>query len=398
MHYAPELTGNAPYTTTLSQELARRGQPVQVLASHPHYPEWEIADGYGDWRRDEIVSGVRLRRLLHWVPSTPSTLQRLLSEMSFGLRQTFQRWGSPATILLISPALFASAIAMLKARVTSARRVAWVQDIYSAGLQETQTGGRLANKVVRLVESWFLRSAHEVVVIHESFRRVLVDELGVPAERVTVIRNWSHIEPPTPRDRAKVRASMGWSDSEFVALHAGNQGLKQGLENLVEVARLADDRDEAVTVVLLGDGNQHERLRSLGAGIDRLQFASSVSHDDFPSVLHAADALIVNELPGVAEMSVPSKLTSYFAAGRPVVGACSASGGAGSEIQSSGAGVRVDPGDPAELLDALKDLRSEPRRGEELARRGLAYRAQTLGIDSAVTAFYETLFPPDDRN
>ena len=167
------------------------------------------------------------------------------------------------------------------------------------------------------LEGALLSRADGIAVVHPRFAGPLAD-LGVDPARITTIPNWSHIAAPTG-DRRAVRRELGWRDDELVALHAGNMGVKQGLENVVEAARTADAVGAPVRFVLLGTGNQRARLEELGAGIARLELRDPLPDDRFPDALAAADVLVVNEAPTVAEMSAPSKLTSYFAAGRPVV-------------------------------------------------------------------------------
>src|SRR5690606_33378551 len=137
---------------------------------------------------------------------------------------------------------------------------------------------------------------------------------------------------------------------ELVVLHAGNQGAKQGLENVVEAARAADAQGAPVRFVLLGDGSRRAALQAAASGIRSIQLVDPLPEDRFPAALAAADVLLVNELAGLAEMSVPSKLTSYFDAGRAVLAATSAGSTTAHEIQASGAGVRVDAEDPQALL------------------------------------------------
>ena len=81
----------------------------------------------------------------------------------------------------------------------------------------------------------------------------------------------------------------------------------------------------------------------------RLEILPPVGDVEFPSALGAADVLLVNERPGVARMSVPSKLTSYFRAGKPILAATDATGFTASELAASGAGVCV-PADRPDLL------------------------------------------------
>jgi glycosyltransferase involved in cell wall biosynthesis len=255
------------------------------------------------------------------------------------------------------------------------------QDLYSRALTETGIASAGAGRVAAKLEGWLLARADGVAVVHEQFGDGLV-ALGVDRERVTVIRNWSHVEAGTA-DRTATRRALGWGDDEIVVLHAGNMGLKQGLENVVDTARLADERAAPVRFVLLGDGNQRAALEERGAGVGRLQFLDPLPGDRFPDALAAADVLLVNEATTVAEMSVPSKLTSYFSAGRPVVAASWERSAAAAEIRRSGGGERVDPGRPEDLLDAVRGIAEDPARAEALATAGRAYAHDHLGAAAA---------------
>jgi glycosyltransferase involved in cell wall biosynthesis len=388
INYTPEATGVAPYTTGLAQGLAARGHEVHVITAHPHYPQWRVKDGYGGWSVNEHMAGVPVRRLAHYVPAKPFGARRLLSELTLGLRFLGVRWRRPDVVVLASPALFASALASLRARWS--RRLAtavWVQDLYSLGVEETRQGGRSAASAMGALESATLRSATGVAVIHERFRDVAVHGLGVPADRVEVIRNWSHVQPGPGIDRAAVRRRLGWQPGETVVLHAGNMGVKQGLANVVDAARLAEQQQAPVRFVLLGDGNQRARLQSLTDGLRCVDLLASLPDDEFREVVGSADVLLVNELAGMREMAVPSKLTTYFATGLPVVAATDAASATASEIEASGGGLQVAAGDPQALLDAALLLRADPEYAVRLGANGQRYRDDLLTEDAALRHF-----------
>jgi glycosyltransferase involved in cell wall biosynthesis len=392
INYAPESTGIAPYTTGLAEGLVARGHEVRVITTHPHYPEWRIRDGYGGWSVREVINGVRVRRLRHMIPAKPLGVRRLLSELSLGIRLLAARWHRPDVLLLVSPALFSSAAALLRARWSRRTATAiWVQDLYSPGVVETSQGGGRAASMVRAVESRTLRSARGIAVIHDRFRGLVAGHLGVPGHRVEVIRNWSHVPPSPHVDRASWRHRYGWAPDETVVLHAGNMGVKQGLENVVEAARLADSVGAPVRFVLLGDGNQRERLQAAGRGVRSLQFLAPLPDDEFQHTLASADILLVNELAGMREMAVPSKLTTYFATSLPVLAATDEASVTAGEVAASGGGVRVSAGDPRALLDAAFALRRDPARARALGAAGRQYRDAVLSQDGALDHFEQWL-------
>lgn len=393
LHYPPEPTGNAPYAGALAAGLAHREFPVHAHVAHPHYPEWKVRAGYGEWTRTEVLNDVAVHRRAHYVPRPPKGLRRVLSEISFGLRLIFGRWNKPDIVIAASPALFATALATLRVRLTPRRPrlLTWVQDLYSLGLTETGEGTGVSAKIIRQIEMHTLRAADRVIVIHPRFAEFVVQELGIDEAKVRVIRNWTHLVPKPLRHSAESRKKLGWPIDTLLAVHTGNMGAKQGLENVVNAARLADAADASVLFILVGDGKEREYLQSKARGISRIRFVDPLDDGDYRRALAAADVLLVNEKVGVASMAVPSKLTSYFDAERPVIAATDAHGITASEIIASAAGVVVPAGDPEALLKTVLELGQDPERARVFAAHGRKYRDEILSEEAAITAFEDQI-------
>lgn len=380
LHYAPEHSGNAPYTTGLARHLAAVGMKTTAVVGYPHYPEWRLHPDYRHRMPAELDQGVVLLRQRHHVPVHPSGATRVLMESQFALRAGLQLLRHRSDVVVaVSPVLLSLLPAVLLRRLRGYGLGVVVQDLYGAALAETGLGGDRFTRATAWLEGQLLRRADSVVVIHEVFRRRLV-AAGVRPERIQVIPNWTHVATPTELDRAKVRERLGWGADEIIALHAGNMGVKQGLEGLVEVARCADEASSRVRVVLLGDGSQRTHLEQLGRGVGRLTFADPLPAGDFENALAAADVLLLHERQGVVEMSVPSKLTSYFAAGRPVAAVTHPDSGAAALIRQAGAGHVVGAGDPRAALDAVLSLVRDP--GAAMAMGAAARQFATEHLDS----------------
>lgn len=391
LNYTPEPSGNAPYTTKLSQGLARYGISVKVLTGYPHYPEWKITDGYTGLSMEENLEGVAVKRLRSTVPKRPNGLGRLLMEITFGVRTMIERWDRPDVVLVVSPALFSAAFAILRARIFRVPVGIWVQDLYSKGIEETGAGRSPLSSLMKRLESAILNAADGVSVIHERFRDHVINDLGVPADRVRVIRNWTHVQHHHSFNRTAARKRLGWAATDFVALHAGNMGVKQGLENVIDTARLAGRSGSDVRFVLLGNGNQRRALESKGVGIDRLQFLEPLPDRDYSEALRSADVLLVNERPGVKEMSVPSKLTSYFVTGLPIIAATEAGSATAHELSAAGAGIRAQAGSPVDLVAAIERLRTDPDSAKDFGAAGQKYSDRVLTEEVAVHSYVEWL-------
>ncbi|MBA3021973.1 glycosyltransferase family 4 protein [Propionicimonas sp.] len=389
INYLPEPTGIAPYTTGAVDGLAEAGEQLMVITGYPHYPQWRIAEGYQGTTRREVINGTRVLRLRHPVPTDGSVVGRSLMEVGFGLRACWSSWFNAEVVLAITPALLSTAAVVAKARLSRQPVVVWVQDIYTLSAAETGLAAKAAG-LIRRVESWTLRHATRVIVIHDRFAAFVSGTLGVDPERIDVVRNWTHLAETGAIATAEVRASHGWAEEETVVLHAGNMGAKQNLESVVRASALAAARGSRVRFVLLGDGHRRNALEAMG-GNANLQFIDPLPEAEFAAALASADVLLVNELPGMTEMSVPSKLTSYFNTGLPVLAAVDAGSVTAAEVAAAGGGLRVDPDEPAALLAAAEKLGSDAGLAGRLGAAGLLYRRETLAAPAAIRALRGSL-------
>ena len=385
INYAPEHAGIAPYTTQFCEHLVREGHEVLVLAGLPSYPSWSVEPEYRGKRVvEESINGVTVRRLWHYVPPNQSGLRRAVYEASFGAHVSAQKlpW-TPDVVVAVVPSLLGASAAAGLARRHGARLAVWVQDLMgAAAAQSGMAGGGRFAKIAARSERKLLREADHVFAINESFAHH-VQELGVAPTSVSVVRNWTHILEPQ-RARATVRRKLGWENGETVVLHSGNMGYKQALENVVAAAMVAETRRSRVRFVLMGDGSQRPLLELLGRDANRLEILDPVDAADYADTLAAADVLLVNERPSVVGMSLPSKLTSYFRAGRPVVAAVNERSATALEIGASGAGRLVKADDPERLLAAVENVVADPDEMLRLTTAGTKYVAEVLDRESAL--------------
>jgi colanic acid biosynthesis glycosyl transferase WcaI len=389
LNYAPEHTGIARYTTGMARMIAEAGHSVHVITGFPHYPQWRVADGYSG-RRIEETDGpadnpIRVTRVAHPVPSRGARLTRIGMEAVFAAHATTVRTETPDAVIVVSPALLSVAAARWRWKRPGRTALGVVtQDLYGPAMTETATFGGRAARAVGTLERALLGGADGVAAIHETFRATL-SGMGVAPERICVVRNWSHVTPTrvAPADIQRVRDHLAWPDGHTIVLHAGNMGAKQGLENVVDAARLADERDLPVTFVLMGDGNQDAALRGRARGVQRLRFVDAAPDGEFEKTLAAADILLLNERAGVSEMCVPSKLTSYFAAARPVLAATEDTSPASAEIRAADAGIVLPPARPELLVEAAVALGQDHVGRTRLGRNGRDYALRVYAEDRA---------------
>jgi colanic acid biosynthesis glycosyl transferase WcaI len=389
INYAPEPTGIAPYTTGMAEHLAQHASSVTVLTGMPHYPNWSLDRSYR-WvfRSDERTrlpdtAEVLVRRMRHYVPGRQNAVTRAGYEASFLLnawstRVTYR----PDVVIAVTPSLGGAVAGARMAARHGSPLIVVVQDLMAkAASQSGISGGDRASRATAAIERYALRRADRVAVVSDAFREQVL-EYGVSPDRISVLPNWSHIRR-AELSRGAARRALGWPVEPFTIVHTGNIGLKQDLGNLVEVARRCAP-DPRLRFVIVGDGSQRSAIEAQAAGLDNLAFVDPLNDDDYPKSLAAADLLVVNERPGVGDMSLPSKLTSYLASDRPVIAAVANDGATARELnRTDGAALIVPPGDPGAFVAAIRTLGADDLRCARMAESGRRYAEATLGADAA---------------
>ncbi|HEX8207818.1 MAG TPA: glycosyltransferase family 4 protein [Solirubrobacteraceae bacterium] len=384
-YYWPELTGNAPYVTGMAEYFAERHRVV-VATAYPHYPQWEPQMKRRP-RHVEHQNGVEIQRRFHYVPRSQSAAKRAVYEATMfagGLTALRPGW-RPDVILGVMPSLASSTHARVAARLHKRPYGLVFHDLMGEGARQSGVsgGGRVAD-IVTKAEIGLARGAKRIAVYADGMRRYFEDG-GVPADKIDRVRPWTLNWNPTV-DREEMRRRLGWN-GEFICVHAGNMGHKQGLDNVLDAAAKAKDPD--VRFVLAGDGNERARLqaRAREMGLRNLLFIEPMPWGEYESMLMAADVLVVNQRPTVGEMSFPSKLTSYFPAGRPVVAAVAGDADTAAEVRRSEAGVVVDPSRPEDLAATIEDIKGSPDRGEALGAAGRHYAESVLSREAILREY-----------
>jgi glycosyltransferase involved in cell wall biosynthesis len=391
-YFWPEETGPAPYVTEPARFLAARGHDIQVWTGFAHYPAWHPMQRR-HLRAHEEIDGIDVHRLWHYVPRTQSALKRAAYEGSLllGGLTALAAARRPDAVIGVTPTLSGAVAGAAAAARFGAPFGLVVHDLMGrAAAQSGVAGGRAVARAAGWIELAAARRADRVGVIAEGFRTYLV-EAGIPPERVVRLRTWT-LGSPVSAAREAIRARLGWDAHEFVVVHGGNMGHKQGLGNVIDAAALLEN-DPRIRIVLAGDGNDRANLEDHARflGLRNVQFLPSQPWGDYEAMLEAADVLLVNQRATVGDMSLPSKLTSYFAVGRPIVAAVAGESETAREIRRSGGGVIAAPGDPSALARALLRLRGDAGLRASLGATGRRYAQEWLGASTALPEYEDFL-------
>ena len=369
-----------PKTGELARALRQRGHQVTVVTAFPHYPGSEVYEGYrlAPWRW-EVRDGVRVLRTYIYPYHGSRGLLRMVNYLSWMVSSIQAAWLAPRcdVIYVWHPPLTVGVSAWIISKLKRVPFVYDVQDLWpeSALASGLMRPGRLVDLLYALAR-WVYRRAPRLLVVSEE-AAAHVREMGADASKIIVAPHWidtSDFDRAPTRD---VRAEFGWGD-RFIVMFAGNLGLVQGLETIIESAVLLATTAPHVQIVLVGDGVDRPRLESLVAQhrLANVTFAGRHPAAEMPAFFAAADALLVHlRKSDIADHAIPTKILAYMAAGRPVL--CGAGGASASLIRAARCGIVTPPGDAGALADGIRHLAAtDAAERERLGQNARSYLSE----------------------
>jgi len=392
--YAPDLGPSASLYEMLCEELVRLGHEVAVICAVPHYPSGRVpAEFRGRWAWREHRNGVEVTRV--WVPS--------LNRARLGLRLfaflCYQVLAARAGLRVRCDVVIASSpgfeIALPLFVLAFARRIPFlysVHEIYpevgvASGIFRSRALIRLLEWLERLCCEWAAR----VRVLSDGYRRML-EAKGVPSAKLAVIGDWVDPDFVRPLPRRNSFSSRWGLEHGFVAMYAGNLGPTQGLECVVDAAGLLAG-ESSIRFVLVGDGTARAELeeRVRAKGLTNVAFVPFQARAILPQVLASANVSLLTLKKGMGTDSVPSKLYSILASGRPLVAAVDEGTDIARLVNEAGCGLRVAPEDPRALRDAILELCRDAEKCRWMGENGRDYVMICGSKTWAAERFHELL-------
>ena len=377
-----------PFQIELSRCLAARGHDVL----HLHFAEFQTPKGEIDAVAGD-ASGFRIEAVSLGRPFAKDRfIRRLFQEIRIGglIAKRAMDFG-PDLVVGCNMPLDAQQRLRQACAQEKVPFVFWLQDIYSAAIGHYLTerlgfiGRLIGNRYARL-ERALLRSSDAIVAISERFVPKLA-EWGVEPERVTVVLNWAPLSEIRPAEKDNGWARQHGLEGKTVALYTGTLGLKHNPAILLDLARAG--AASGLQVVVVSEGKAADWLKQAGAaeGLDNLTVLPFQPMKLYPQLLGAGDILLAILGAEAASFSVPSKILSYLAAGKPVVAAIAHDNDAAKTIESIGAGKVVAPDDNAGFVDRVLALAGDPELRKSMGANARAFAEANFAVDTIADRF-----------
>ena len=228
----------------------------------------------------------------------------------------------------------------------------------------------------RMAKKIYAHAKH-IVALSPGMKEGIV-RAGVPAEKISVIPNAADLDLFQPDlDGSIWRNRLGLGD-RFTAVYFGAMGLANGLEYVIEAARILAERGSShIALVLHGSGGKRPDLEKMarGYGLTNVVFSDLVPDKaEVARIVAACDVCMTIYRATKEQTWSPNKMFDSLAAGKPVL--VNVPGWLGETIEGNNCGRCLDPYQPAALAEALQDLAANPQLCREMGKnaRELAER------------------------
>jgi colanic acid biosynthesis glycosyl transferase WcaI len=397
--FPPEPEPGSVMAGELAREWAKAGHQVTVIAPLPNRPHGTRYAAFParPWTV-HTFEGARCVRVWSWlIGEDRRHAARVLENITFGAASAIAILLSrrPDVVVLQSWPVLAAAAAMAVCVARGIKVIHYVQDIYpeaaiAAGILKP---GPLA-RVLRAIDGWVCRRAASNVVVSQGAAAWLAQSRDIPDAKLRVIFNWLDLRAIGPTDGgASWRHAHGFTPDERIFMFAGTMGYASRVDLLVDVAEKLRAQDR-IRLVCVGHGPLKARMeeeirRRALTNITLLPFQP---RERVPDMQSAADVMLLTTSAQIGASSVPSKVITYLAVGKPVICSMPAETDIAALVRNEKLGVVVAPEDADLLADAITHLSTIPRSTLAAAgQRARSVAVRHYSLDSALLNFGELL-------
>lgn len=356
--------------------LKERGHEIVVLTGLPNYPQGQFYEGYEKKPRIEYWNDIKVYRSRMISRGSGRGSRLFLNYISFaigGIITAFRIKEDIDSILVFEPSPITVGIPAIAAKYLKKAPMAfWVQDLWPASL--TAAGGVKNKYILNFFNSLTRRIYREssyVLIQSRMFEKYIIDQ-GISKSKIKYLPNTTE-DFYYPKSSSKYDRILPQGLKIFFA---GNIGEAQSLDTFVEAAKIILDKGLIVHWIIIGDGRYRSTLEAKIKELklnEFIHFLGKYPPTEMADFFSYADALYVslkNEY--IFSLTIPSKIQSYLACGKPVL--ASIDGEGAKIIQEANAGFTSAAEDKNELANnVIKLFQLSHEERQQLGSNGLEY-------------------------
>jgi glycosyltransferase involved in cell wall biosynthesis len=389
--YYPEETSTGYFMTGIAEGLARYFK-VKVLCSQPTYSKRGVRAPSNEQRH-----GVSIKRCFGTTLNKDVLVFRLINMTAFSMAIFFNVWlriKKEDTVLVVTnPPVLSFGINLI-CMLRGSKCILLIHDVYpevlvAAGMVASNS---LVTRISKWLTHWLYLRVTRIIALGRDMSELIKRKIGQTKHNVIIIPNWGDTDLIRPSGkRANLLLEKLQLKKQFVVQYAGNLGRTHGLEHIaISIQKLADRED--IHFLFIGSGAKKKWLQEFvkSKRLKNVTILEPCPRVDLSQYLNACDISVISFVPGMAGISVPSRMYNVMAAGKPIVAVADESSELALVVKEEKIGWVVPPDKPDLLVSTILEARATPERLEEMGFRSrrAAERRFTIGH---VTNAYKAL-------
>lgn len=385
--FPPLRTSGAVQLRDLSREFVRQGFNLTVLLPAP-----DLNEGY----KEEAIDGVKVLRLKAPRTKDVGYIRRTIAELVMPFSMLRQLRRSPLArerwdgVAWYSPSIFHGPLVKALKDASSCRSYLIIRDIFpewalDMGLMDRGLPYRFFDAVAR-----YQYSVADVIGVQTPgnrnyFRRWVKG----PARELEVLSNW--LGNPSSA-KCSIKVSDTRLSGRKIFVYAGNMGIAQGMDILLDLAEKLHDRHD-VGFLFVGRGSDANRLRESAKirQLSNVEFFDEIEPDEIPSLYAQCSAGIVALDSKHKSHNIPGKFLTYMQSGLPVLANINAGNDLADIIRDQKVGEVCESNQIDELFLLTKRLLAKIESDSEISSRCSDLFEREFSVEKAVKQIVSAL-------
>ncbi len=391
--FSPDNVSTAQIWSDIAEDLKAAGHEVCVITTTPHFhrdPSMESRQPLRRWfgrlvQRSEYA-GIPVYHVLMPNKGCPTPI-RMLSWIGFHIVSTLLGWFlrfRPDVVIAPSPPL---TIGLNAWAIAAVRRVKFIYNVQEIYPDIAVNLGIMKNKTLIRFFSWLERFIYRKAAFVTSITKGMCAKIAgrTDREKVKLVPNFVDFSDVVELPRKNAFAEEHGLGNGFVLTYAGNMGVPQRLDVMVELAR----RIPGLTAVFVGGGGDAPRLRELARGLANVVFVDYQPISRMPEIYAASDLFYVGQDSKACADGIPSKIYRILGYCKPLLVMTKDDSDLAAFVRESSCGQLLGA-DMQQAASTVRKLMGDEVALREMGTRGCEY-VKMFFTRSAVSGQYDSL-------
>ena len=360
----------------LATTLQKKGHHVEVLTGKPNYPEGKFFKGYS-WRKSKIENfeGVRVHRA-NLIPRAKGSGIRLFLNYSsfifFGFFKLLKLKGEFEKVFIYAPSpITVGILGVLAAHKYKCKSYLWVHDLWP---ESVRVAGGISNKFILNAINLMTKIIYKyttLILVQSPRFKDYIKKQNVDKRKLIYYPYYAEdfYKVTIPKNSFKNKFPQG-----FNLLFAGNIGVAQSFDTILSAFELL--KNYKINLIILGEGRDKERIlkKIHDKGLtNKFHFFGKFPPEQMPKFFTCADALMISlKKAEILSYTIPAKLQSYLACGKPIIGSLD---GIGNKIIKDSRSGYASSAENSTLLakNIIKIYNDTEASKKEFSRNAISY-------------------------